>query len=262
MSEQYLIEDFIWNKQTIRSLIPTVFEGKRCGHYCMKAIAIGLIGVGVLGSAVWGSLAALNHKVSVAPALVTTPLSVPQTQANETSRETCGDPPSAGATWYGVFIDGGNLDEIHQKYCKDAIAITRQNSGKASIQVASFSDRGRAEDFARRVSGEASRYEPNQKELTVTTAPEYSPESLNAAFLEVQNKTPGFPDNPALRRMIRNLLISYCENRKKGISDEKLLGQALKAIMQTDSTDEVKIMSSALAGTIIYAAKTHVCPSP
>jgi di/tripeptidase len=80
---------------------------------------------------------------------------------DETSKETCGDPPDVSATWYAVFIDGGNLNEIHRRFCKDAIAVNRQDSGKASIQVASFTDRARAEAFAKSVNGEVSRYEPN-----------------------------------------------------------------------------------------------------
>lgn len=133
----------------------------------MKLVAFGLIGVGVLGAAVWGSLSALNNApVSTPlPVSVASPSPIPTTQTtgssfDETAKETCGDPPDANATWYAVFIDGGNLNEIHRRFCKDAIAVNRQDSGKASIQVASFSDRARAEAFARSVNGEVSRYEP------------------------------------------------------------------------------------------------------
>ncbi|MBN8563536.1 MAG: hypothetical protein J0L70_23640 [Leptolyngbya sp. UWPOB_LEPTO1] len=133
----------------------------------MKIAAIGLAGLGIVCAGVWAVALVVKNNPPVATSVESSP--VPTTQAtgsgggsafDETSKETCGDPPDANATWYAVFIDGGNLNEVHRKYCKDAIAVNRQDSGKASIQVASFSDRARAEAFAKSVSGEVSRYEP------------------------------------------------------------------------------------------------------
>ncbi|MBD1858595.1 MULTISPECIES: hypothetical protein [Leptolyngbya] len=133
----------------------------------MKIAAIGLAGLGIVCAGVWAVALVVKNNSPVATSVVPSP--VPTTQAtgsgsgsafDETSKETCGDPPDASATWYAVFIDGGNLNEVHRRFCKDAIAVNRQDSGKASIQVASFSDRARAEAFARSVNGESARYEP------------------------------------------------------------------------------------------------------
>ncbi|BAY53705.1 hypothetical protein NIES2135_05150 [Leptolyngbya boryana NIES-2135] len=147
----------------------------------MKIAAIGLAGLGIVCAGVWAVALVVKNNSPVATSVVPSP--VPTTQAtgsgggsafDETSKETCGDPPDASATWYAVFIDGGNLNEVHRRFCKDAIAVNRQDSGKASIQVASFSDRARAEAFAKSVSGEVSRYEPKVagRESTVGTTSE------------------------------------------------------------------------------------------
>ncbi len=233
----------------------------------MKPVALGLIGIGML-TAAWKGVSALTKNTPVAtPPTVSTPQSLsiastPQGVASSpnVAQETCGDPSNPTADWYGVFVDGGDLSEMQSKFCRDAVAVVRQDSARAAIQVASFTNPQSAANFARIVGGTVAKYNPNQKKSTVGTTSKYSLESLDATFLEIQNKTPGFSDTTQSRQMIGSLAISYCENHKKGVSDEKLLGQALKAIMQTDSTDEMKIMSSVLAGTIIYAAKTHLCP--
>jgi hypothetical protein len=86
---------------------------------------------------------------------------------SEFPRDTCGDRSTATptATWYPVFIDEGNLEEIRRKYCADAIAIqNRGKTGKPSVLVASFTDRSRAEAFAQAVGGEVD--EPRQLEQT------------------------------------------------------------------------------------------------
>jgi hypothetical protein len=61
-----------------------------------------------------------------------------QFDVSQFPKESCGDKSTdANNTWYPVFINGGNLDEVQQKYCKDAINATRQ-TGEKAIQVASF----------------------------------------------------------------------------------------------------------------------------
>jgi hypothetical protein len=57
-------------------------------------------------------------------------------------------------TWYPVFIDGGNLEEIQRKYCADAFPKVRESTGEPTIQVASFTDPRKAEAFAAEVGGE------------------------------------------------------------------------------------------------------------
>lgn len=149
----------------------------------MKFFAVGLIGVGTLTAAVLGSLSAITSNAPItrysatsttqSPSISTGPHSVESVPV-DTSQETCGDPSDSTATWYAVFVYGGNLDEVRTKYCKDAISTNRQDSGKASIQVASFSDRGRAEAFARTVNGEVSQYDPNAEIASDVVEPRLS----------------------------------------------------------------------------------------
>jgi serine/threonine protein kinase, bacterial len=76
----------------------------------------------------------------------------PSTEPSSTAEDTCGDSGDSGS-WYPVFIDNADVRQVRQKYCRDAIAKTRDN-GTPAVQVASFSDRQRAVDFASRVGGE------------------------------------------------------------------------------------------------------------
>lgn len=69
-------------------------------------------------------------------------------------QNSCGDQSTgSNSTWYPVFINGGNLDEVKQKYCKNAINVTRQ-TGESTIQVASFTSDSKAQRFAQAVGGE------------------------------------------------------------------------------------------------------------
>ena len=69
-------------------------------------------------------------------------------------QDACGD-KSTGSdnTWYPVFINGADLGDIRQKYCRDAIQVTRQ-TGEKAIQVASFITYNKAQRFAKAVSGD------------------------------------------------------------------------------------------------------------
>jgi hypothetical protein len=67
-------------------------------------------------------------------------------------KSNCGDPlPAQGrvVTLYPVFVNytPGNLQSITTDLCLDAFRMQREN-GQFSIQVASFTDRGRAQSFA------------------------------------------------------------------------------------------------------------------
>ncbi|MBN8564524.1 MAG: hypothetical protein J0L70_28740 [Leptolyngbya sp. UWPOB_LEPTO1] len=112
------------------------------------------IAIGILG----GIGIAANNGSKTSPTSTTNqaPISAkpsPTDNPAQVAKETCGDSGSAD-NWYPVFIDGGNLAEIQAKFCKDAIAKTREKNGKPTVQLASFSDRTRAEKFAKSVGGE------------------------------------------------------------------------------------------------------------
>ena len=69
-------------------------------------------------------------------------------------KDTCGDPydPSASA-WYPVFLDGANVDAIRSNLCQDATKLIRKDTGKLSVQVASFTSREKALAYAKFVNG-------------------------------------------------------------------------------------------------------------
>jgi hypothetical protein len=66
---------------------------------------------------------------------------------------TCGDRSSNG-TWWPVFINNGNLSTVRNKYCRDAISVTRESTGMPAVMLASFSSYEKAAAFARAVGGE------------------------------------------------------------------------------------------------------------
>lgn len=66
---------------------------------------------------------------------------------------TCGDRASNG-TWWPVFINNGNLSTVRNKYCRDAISVTRESTGMPAVMLASFSSYEKAAAFARAVGGE------------------------------------------------------------------------------------------------------------
>jgi serine/threonine-protein kinase len=89
----------------------------------------------------------------------------PTVQAPVTAAPTCGDPSGSGNTWYPVFINRADLDQVRRQTCQDAIAKTR-NDGTPAVQVASFTSREKAETFANQVGGDVG--EPYQTGGTVS----------------------------------------------------------------------------------------------
>jgi uncharacterized protein YgiM (DUF1202 family) len=66
---------------------------------------------------------------------------------------TCGDQSSEPSeTWYSVFVDGGDLNDIRSRYCGDALS-TRRRSGTPTIQVASFTSYAKALTLAKAIGG-------------------------------------------------------------------------------------------------------------
>jgi hypothetical protein len=67
----------------------------------------------------------------------------------------CGDKPSGEKdTWYPVFVDGGDLETIRHNFCADATSTVRKDSQVQSVQLASFTSRDRAIEFAKAVGGD------------------------------------------------------------------------------------------------------------
>lgn len=67
----------------------------------------------------------------------------------------CGEQATQpSGTWYVVYIDGANPDEIRRKFCKDAIGTVRDKTGAPTVQVASLTDYSKALKLATAVGGE------------------------------------------------------------------------------------------------------------
>lgn len=83
-----------------------------------------------------------------------------ESKVNENSsfrfpQSSCGDKSTGGDdSWYPVFVNGGDLEDIRGKFCSDAVAVTRKNTGVKAVLLASFTSRVKAVEFAQAVSGE------------------------------------------------------------------------------------------------------------
>lgn len=80
------------------------------------------------------------------PAASSSQFAFPMTNCGEQTTEPSG-------TWYSVFIDGGNVNEIRSRYCGDAISTTREKSGTPTVQVASFTSYAKALSLAKAIGG-------------------------------------------------------------------------------------------------------------
>jgi hypothetical protein len=77
-----------------------------------------------------------------------------QTQFNF-PKASCGDKPTGGNdTWYPVFVDRGSLETIRHNFCADAVSTVRKDSQVQAVQVASFTNRDKAIEFAKAVGGD------------------------------------------------------------------------------------------------------------
>jgi hypothetical protein len=67
----------------------------------------------------------------------------------------CGDKPTGNEdAWHPVFIDGAGIEDVRAKYCADAVATKRKDTSVETVQVASFTSRERALEFAKAVGGD------------------------------------------------------------------------------------------------------------
>ncbi len=97
-------------------------------------------------------------------------------------KDSCGDKPSkSNETWYPVFVDEGNLNEIRSRYCRDAGSTVREKTGKPTVQVASFTGYQKALEFAKAVGGEVGGFEQNFSNMQKQPpAPSKTPEVSNS----------------------------------------------------------------------------------
>jgi hypothetical protein len=108
-------------------------------------------------------------------------LNFPQATCGETSTE-------PRETWYVVYIDRANPDEIRRQYCNDAIGTVRKTTGVPTVQVASFIDYGQALKFATAVGGEVEVATGDQKAAGSTPDRTIQPEqTADTAYLKASD---------------------------------------------------------------------------
>jgi hypothetical protein len=111
--------------------------------------------------------------------------SQPQLLAYDFPLNSCGDKDPGGTnSWYPVYVENTeiNLNLIKSNYCRDAILKYREEKEIQSIQVASFLDQIKAQEFADLMQaeigsgevGESLVYDFGNHESTVTSDEDYS----------------------------------------------------------------------------------------
>jgi uncharacterized protein YgiM (DUF1202 family) len=93
---------------------------------------------------------------------------------------TCGGDSqgSTNATWYPVFLDGGDLQEVRQNLCRDAISKVRSDTGVNTVQLASFTDYEEAKRFADTVKGSVG--QPSNPNISASDSPTQSTQLFQA----------------------------------------------------------------------------------
>lgn len=135
-------QDFVWFHAPSR-IVPVVF----CLGLLTACVAPPVYDTGATGteSVENNSSAAYPSPSPAASESATTQFNFPLA--------TCGDSAAEPSeTWYSVFVDGGSVDEIRNRYCGDAISANRK-SGAATVQVASFTSYARALSLAKAIGG-------------------------------------------------------------------------------------------------------------
>lgn len=123
--------------------------------------------------------------ISVPEITSRTTYSQPQSLAYDFPLNSCGDKDPGGTnSWYSVYVENTeiNLNLIKSNYCRDAILKYREEKEIQSIQVASFLDQIKAQEFADLMEaeigsgevGESSIYNFANHESTVTSDEDYS----------------------------------------------------------------------------------------
>lgn len=131
-------------------MMPTV---KVLAFIISPAIAAAMIGVIIARRSLPIDQRRYTDEVAESPEQVN-PLEKPIHTEFEFPRSSCGDPSESGDEWYPVFIDNADLGKIKTQYCADAISSTREETGKPTVQLASFTAFQEAQKFADAVGGE------------------------------------------------------------------------------------------------------------
>jgi hypothetical protein len=103
-------------------------------------------------------------------------------------KDTCGDSyDPAALAWYPVFLDSGNVKTVQSTLCLDAQDITRKDTGKRSVQVASFTNYDRALAYAKSIHATVGQPTIIAKASPVFTTPLTPPLSPTPPSREIAN---------------------------------------------------------------------------
>jgi uncharacterized protein YgiM (DUF1202 family) len=131
---------------------PKVMNSQNRSIRHFRTIAALSLGFSLLAGCSLGSLRAndsssQSDSLNIDSGASAVDLNFPQTTCGETSTQ-------PQETWYVVYVDRANPDEIRRQYCNDAIGTVRKSTGVPTVQVASFTDYSRALRFASAVGGD------------------------------------------------------------------------------------------------------------
>lgn len=139
---------------------------------------------------------------------------------------TCGDKPSSdNDRWYPVFINGGNLENIRLQFCSDAVATTRKDTGERTVQLASFTKRESALDFAKAVGGDVG--EPTIAKLSLSTLEPDKPNPPKAQSI------PETPNKQKTAEQTRQAAVNLCH--EEHIKSQELVNKTRSAMAEYPS---------------------------
>lgn len=140
-----------------------------------------------IGSALLASCSNLGYSSDASSPEEDAYTSNPEALAAEFSfpQASCGEQATQpSGTWYVVYIDAANPDEVRRKYCRDAIGTVRDKTGAPTVQVASLTDYSKALKLATAVGGEVETTVGSQTSpspASSTASPTSSPTAANAS---------------------------------------------------------------------------------
>jgi uncharacterized protein YgiM (DUF1202 family) len=171
-----------------------------------------------------GSDAESQNSYTSDPEALAAEFNFPLTSCGEQATEPSG-------TWYVVYIDGANPDEVRREYCRDAIGTVRDDTGAPTVQVASLTDYSKALKLATAVGGEV--------ETTVVDRTSPSPTGANSGTNAQANPSATSTDMASLTATDPGSLINVREraSTSSGIRHTGRSGERVRIAEQQQGDD-------------------------
>lgn len=152
----------------------------------------------------------------------------------------CGEQASQpNSTWYVVYIDKANPDEVRRQYCRDAIGTTRRGSGVPTVQVASFADYSKAMRFASAVGGEVEATTAPNTSTSASPSPSPTAQAANLPSGSMSTGSLAIGDTAYLVAQESGALINVRESAtlSSPVRQTGRAGQQVRVVEQTNGQD-------------------------